>query len=150
MDALAWPLVRSHSVSTLFVHLVWSTAGRVAILTPEIDQALAEVLTSKAAELGCVMRAAGNAADHVHVLAQYSPAVAVAELVRRLKGASSRHANAARWMATPLRWQTGYWAESVGAAQLSALSGYILGQRARHADANACNEPWQAADQLAQ
>ena len=39
MAPLVLPILRSHSVSTLFVHLVWSTADREAILTPNLDEA---------------------------------------------------------------------------------------------------------------
>jgi putative transposase len=144
MDTLRlWPLVGSHSVSTLLVHLVWSTAGRQPELTAQVDQPLSEFLANKAGELGASALAIGNADDHVHVVVQYPPTLAVAELVRRFKGASSRQAHVAGWMSAPLRWQVGYWAESVGAHQLNLLCHYVLTQRSRHAAGSDLPEPWE-------
>jgi putative transposase len=144
MDTLRlWPLLGSHSISTLLVHLVWSTAGRQPELAPHVDQLLSKFLASKARELGCRAIAIGNAQDHVHIVLQYLPTLAVAELTRRLKGASSREAHAMIWVSTPLRWQAGYWAESVSAHQLQPLCQYVLTQRIRHASPTEPTEPWE-------
>jgi REP element-mobilizing transposase RayT len=140
-----WPMLGSHSVSTLGVHPVWSTAARQPTLAPDVDQPLSEFLASKARELGCRAMAVGNADDHLHIVVQYPSTLAVAELARRLKGASSRQAHVMTWMSTPLRWQAGYWAESIGAHQLDPLCQYVPTQRSRHASPTEPAEPWQHA-----
>jgi putative transposase len=86
--------------------------------------------------------AAGNADDHVHVVIQYPPRMAVATMVGRLKGASSRAAHVTGVMGCGEVWQVGYWAESVGAEHIEPLLDYVTHQRAHHA-ADTTLEPWQ-------
>ena len=86
-------MVRNHSVSTMVVHAVWAPAGRASVLLPSADEWIAQELRRKATELGAVTLAVGHAADRVHVVLQHEPAMAVATLIGRLKGASSRAAH---------------------------------------------------------
>jgi REP element-mobilizing transposase RayT len=139
----AIPLVRSHSVSTLVVHVVWATAGRACVLTPEVDDVLGGWLMDKAQECGSRVLVAGNASDHVHLLVQHPPAMPVAELVRLLKGSSSHRAGVVYGHSSGVRWQAGYWAESVSPDQLPSLAGYVRRQREHHACSRAA-EPWEA------
>jgi REP element-mobilizing transposase RayT len=85
----------------------------------------------------------GNAADHVHIVAQHAPQLAVAALVGDLKGASSRAAHVAGIMAYECGWQVGYWAETVGGSHIEPLLEYVTHQRAHHAAATTI-EPWRA------
>ena len=135
-------MVRNHSVSTMVVHAVWATAGRACVLLPSADEWIARELSRKAAELGAVTLAVGNTADHVHVVLQHAPAMAVATLVGRLKGALSRAAHVSGVLGGDEGWQVGYWAESVGAAHIEPLLDYVTHQRVHHATASAL-EPWQ-------
>jgi|SRR5580698_3531829 len=135
-------MVRNHSVSTLVVHVVWATAGRVSVLPLSADDWLARELSRKCTALGAVMLAVGNAADHVHIVVQHSPQMALAALVGGLKGASSRAAHVSGVMGYGCGWQVGYWAESVGSAQIEPLLDYVACQRAHHAIDTAL-EPWQ-------
>ena len=92
-----------------------------------------------------MLLAAGNASDHVHVLARYPASLPVSELARRLKGASSYAWNAERSSShVRLAWQSGFWAESVSPSETPRLTRYVREQRAHHRD-HGVPEPWQAA-----
>ena len=74
----------------------------------------------------------GNGDDHVHVVASLHPSTALANVVRHLKGASTRMWNVEHpWRR--LRWQHGYWARSVDPVTLTRLLPYLHNQRQRHA-----------------
>jgi putative transposase len=148
-SSLVAPMVRSHSVSILLVHVVWSTGDRAPLLEAAIDGPLARALGRTAQELTCQVLAVGNAVDHVHVVVKHPPAIAVSELVRHLKGASSHQIAAAGWVEPGIRWQVGYWAESVGTSQLAPLLRYVAMQRAHHTQLSA-REPWETAHGLAE
>jgi putative transposase len=135
-------MVGNHSVSTLVVHAVWATTARSSVLPGSMDDWLAGELRRAARELGVVVLAAGNAADHVHVVLQYPPRVAVATMVGRLKGASSRAAHVIGVMGCDGVWQVGYWAESVSAEHIEPLLDYVTHQRAHHAT-DTTLERWQ-------
>ena len=129
--------------TVLVVHLVWSTRMRVPWLEPRFDAWLAALLERKARALDCRLVAAGNAADHVHVLVCHPPRVSEAQITHRLKGASSRALRLTLPETHGLVWQVGYWAESVTPLSLEPLVAYVRGQRTHHGDL-ALAEPWQA------
>jgi REP element-mobilizing transposase RayT len=88
------------------------------------------------------MLLAGCAWDHVHTVVMLSPTVTLADLVQRMKGASAHDVNAARMLNARLRWQHGYWAESVGPGDVSPLVRYLRMQRPHHDDSHPA-EAWQ-------
>jgi len=72
--------------------------------------------------------------DHVHCLVKLKPAQSVSKIVNLLKGESSRWINErfdeqlSHWF----EWQRGYFAASVGEAELERIRKYIRGQEAHH------------------
>lgn len=140
------PQIRQrHSAASLVVHLVWATHHRDGVIAEASDPWFAAAFERIAREVGCVLLAAGNASDHVHLLVRYPAQLPVSELARRLKGASSHAWNAER-SSNHLRfaWQSGFWAESVSPSETPHLIRYVREQRAHHHDCSA-PEPWQAA-----
>ena len=130
----------------VLVHWVWATMRRRRILEPRFDPLLASILRRQALDVGSFVVAIGIAPDHVHALVRLAPTSCVAELARRLKGASAHFANhSARPLLSRLRWQAGYWAESVAPCDLDALARYLGDQRLRHDDSHPL-ETWQMAD----
>jgi putative transposase len=123
------------SSTLLLVHLVWSTARRDPRLVPDLDAWLHEALRRKAAQSGAEALAIGNASDHVHVVARYPATLALSALAQALKGASSYlwNEDASR---PRLRWQAGYWAESIGPTGAEPLLRYVARQREHHAATN--------------
>src|SRR6185312_3962815 len=119
-----------HARSFVFVHVVWATRGRHPLVPPEMDRALAGCIREEVVALRCRALAVGNASDHVHALVQVASSVALATLVQKMKGATSRI------FQTP--WQEGYFAESVRVGDLEPLASYIADQRAHHDD----SLPW--------
>jgi len=115
----------------LFVHLTWSVVHRSPRIEVLIDAELEQVLETKARGLRCRLLAFGATDDHVHVLVSYPPTLSIADLAQGLKGFSSRALNYGRpdrW----LRWQTGYFAESVNRRVLETSADYVRSQRKRH------------------
>ena len=136
-----WGDMSRRSPALVLVHIVWATRRRRALLPPTFDATLLAMLGDNARRLDSSLLAAGCAADHVHVVARVSPTVALSDLVRQLKGASSRditdHA-----LLPSLSWQDGYWAESLGPDDFDPLAAYVRAQRDRHDDSHPA-ERWQ-------
>jgi REP element-mobilizing transposase RayT len=70
--------------------------------------------------------------------------VALAELVKRMKGISARLINREQPPAHAFKWQSAYGAFSVGQRQLAQVTDYIAQQREHHAS-NAPAIHWEAA-----
>jgi len=138
-------LLGAHSATTLVVHIVWATHRRAPWLDRSVDRRLADLLEIAARRVECALLAAGNAQDHVHVLVRHPPSLAVAPLVQRLKGTSSRSLSAALGREAGRMWQVGYWAQTVSPTELRGVAAYVTNQRAHHDDLHASSEPWEQA-----
>ena len=118
----------------LHYHLIWGTFERQPTLVGEKEKIFYGVLYNKAEELGVIIHAAGNVDDHAHVVCSIPPRLAVAEVVRQLKGASSYAINEAIYDGEKFRWQGGYGALSVSERNLEQVMAYAANQKEHHRD----------------
>lgn len=80
----------AHSVYDLKYHIVWITKYRKPILRGEIGKRVRELIRQTCASLDVYILKGHVSKDHVHLLVSVPPNLAVSELVKRLKGRSSR------------------------------------------------------------
>ena len=121
-----------HQYVSLHVHLVWAVNQRQPLVSVEVQAWMWPLLAQKARDLGSQFVVVGGVEDHVHVLTELPATVSVAELVRRLKGASSKIASD-RGL-PELSWQEGYAAFTVSRGAREALAMYIRNQANHHAN----------------
>ena len=113
------------------------------MLVSAVTQWLWPALAEAARSVGCGYVVIGGMPDHVHALVALPMAVTVAEVVRRLKGASSRllHLRGLPDFA----WQEGYGAFSVSRDHLPVVEAYIRNQLAHHGGGTIQND-WEIID----
>jgi REP element-mobilizing transposase RayT len=126
----------------LFIHLVWATWNRLPLITPALEQQLYRALAKKCWDLYCVPLAVGGMVDHVHVLVQMSPAVAVAQLVKELKGSSSHLITHVSAPGSFFKWQGAYGAVTVDPKAVSLVAHYIVQQKQHH-DGDSVRNEWE-------
>jgi putative transposase len=80
----------SHTVSRLTVHLVWATKYRYHVLVGEVKPRCRELLIQICVAEDVRISKGVVSRDHVHLHLEYPPALSVSDLVKRLKGRSSR------------------------------------------------------------
>lgn len=115
-----------------YYHLVWATKKRAALIRPEIELQLYGYLESKAREMGVHVYAIGGWTGHVHLVVAIPPRLAVAEVVKALKGASAFHMNHGATLADHFAWQRGYGVLTVGEKQRPAAEAYVQRQKEHH------------------
>jgi putative transposase len=71
-------------------HIVWATKYRYAVLRGEIRERVRQIIRQVCAELGVTIVRGVLSRDHVHMFVSVPPQLAVSELMRRVKGRSSR------------------------------------------------------------
>ena len=74
----------------------------------------------------------GGTEDHVHVLASFHPAVSVSDMLRRMKGNTSKWLNENRRLPFRFSWQRGYGAFTVSESMVDVVSNYIENQESHH------------------
>jgi putative transposase len=120
----------------LFYHLVWATKQREPLIGETEERAIKQSLMMTIGDLGLLARAVGFMPDHVHVVVGIPPKLAVAEVVKRLKGSSSHGVNTLpKWSSHEpgFAWQAEYGAHTVGERGLDTAIDYVLTQKERHA-----------------
>jgi len=80
----------SHTVSRLTVHIVWSTKYRYSVLKDDIKTRCRSILIQICDAEDVRILKGVVSKDHIHMHLEYRPSQSVSELVRRLKGRSSR------------------------------------------------------------
>ncbi len=120
----------------LFYHLVWATKNREPLIGAAEEAAVTRSITMTIADLELVPRAIGFMPDHMHLVVGIPPKLAVADVVKRLKGASSHAVNdLPNWKPSgrTFSWQSEYGAHTVGERGLQTAIDYVLSQKERHA-----------------
>ena len=79
-----------HCVFALHVHLVFVTKYRRKVLSAAAHETLRELFTRICEDFAARLVESNGEDDHVHLLVEYPPKVALSKLVNSLKGVSSR------------------------------------------------------------
>ena len=119
----------------MHVHLVFVTKYRRDVFTKAILNDLQEIFASVCADFEAELVAFDGEDDHVHLLVNYPPKVAISKLVNSLKGISSllirkkNYPNIKKKLWKGALWSPSYFAGSCGGAPISVLRQYIEAQR---------------------
>ncbi|HKR02292.1 MAG TPA: IS200/IS605 family transposase [Pyrinomonadaceae bacterium] len=120
------------SLSSILIHLVFSTKNREPFIAASIESELYSYLATILREYNSPAITINGTANHVHILFSLARTVAVSELVEQVKKRSSK------WIKTKGReyrnfqWQAGYGVFSIGESNVPALRRYIAGQKEHH------------------
>ena len=122
----------------LYLHLVWATWDRLPLITPEIERQLYRCIENEAKDKGCKVLALNGIADHVHLVVSIPTTITIAELVKQVKGVSSRFVNEVLAPPTRFKWQGCYGAFTVSRWDVDKIVQYVKRQKEHHA----ANELW--------
>ncbi|MBX3267200.1 MAG: IS200/IS605 family transposase [Acidobacteria bacterium] len=118
----------------LYIHVVFSTKGRFAFITPEIESELFAYIGGILNKLGCKLLAANGTSNHIHLLISLNKHANLPGLIGTVKRESSKWLKGKSNMLGKFGWQDGYAAFSVGHSQLPAVTRYIKDQKIHHAE----------------
>ncbi|EMI1450927.1 IS200/IS605 family transposase [Proteus mirabilis] len=120
-----------HCVFLMHVHLVFVTKYRRKIFDQDAIEKLRGYFTSVCADFDVELVEMDGERDHVHLLINYPPKLAISNLVNSLKGVSSRLLRrdrpdiAQRYYYKGVLWSPSYFAGSCGGAPISIIRQYI-------------------------
>ena len=120
-----------HCVFLMHVHLVFVTKCRRKIFDQDAIEKLRGYFASVCADFDVERVEMDGERDHVHLLINYPPKLAISNLVNSLKGVSSRLLRrdrpdiAQRYYYKGVLWSPSYFAGSCGGAPISIIRQYI-------------------------
>jgi REP-associated tyrosine transposase len=121
------------SLAKVYLHLIFSTKSRNAIIADEWRDELFHVIGGETKNIGCQSLIVGGVADHVHVLFQLSRTITIASAVGTIKAVSSAWVNQTRGLPIEFHWQAGYAVFSVSQSQVEVVREYMRQQPKHHA-----------------
>ncbi|WP_275462470.1 IS200/IS605 family transposase [Streptomyces noursei] len=120
-----------HCTFVMHAHLVFVTKYRHNVFFDTHLKRMEEIMRSVCVDFETELVEFNGEANHVHLLVNFPPKVAVSKLVNSLKGVSSRRLRqeypelVRRYWRAQRLWSGSYFAGSVGGAPLSVVRQYI-------------------------
>lgn len=109
------------------VHLVWIPKRRKRVLVGDVKLRLSEILDSVAHENEWIVKAKEIAPDHIHLMVEYGSDTKISEIVRLMKGRSSRFLREEfpHLKKLPSLWTKSYFYDTSGKVSTSKIMSYI-------------------------
>lgn len=120
------------SHTALTYHLIFSTYYRQPVINIEHEKELYKYICDFSIYRGVFVRRVGGMPDHVHLLCDIPPKIALSDFVQLLKAESSKfmrvNPNFPNWQG----WTAGYGAFTVSSDIREAVRRYIMNQKQHH------------------
>jgi putative transposase len=115
-----------------FYHTVFSTQHRANLITPELETRLYPFLGGILRDLRCVLLAINGMPDHVHLLIRHRADLSHSEMLKQIKGRSSKWINESFPQHGHFAWQEGYGGFTVSKSVVPTVEAYIANQKEHH------------------
>ena len=116
----------SHSTFNLKVHLVWITKYRYSVLNQEVGTRVRDLIRQECASMDIQIISGVVSKNHIHLFISYPPKWSISEIVKRLKGRSSRKIQAEYKHLRNRYWGRHFWAIGYGAFSAGNITDEII------------------------
>ena len=126
--------MRYHNKICTFLHFVWATHDRLPLITEDIERDLHRYISQVSQDDGCDVLAVGGMPDHIHLFVRMTNTHSLAELMKHVKGGSSRLISTKLKPGEWFAWQGSYAVYSVEMRNRDRVIAYIQNQKQHHAE----------------
>ncbi|WP_066629642.1 IS200/IS605 family transposase [Labilibacter marinus] len=116
----------------IYVHFIWSTKNREALLTDNIRGDVFKHIKENARAKNIYIDFINGYVDHVHCLVSLNEDLSIGKIAQLLKGESSHWINKNSLCECHFQWQSEYMAIAVGEDKLPMVRQYIANQEEHH------------------
>ncbi len=120
-----------HRVHLIVYHLVWTPKRRKAVLTGAIAADCRRLIEAKCNEKGWQIIELSIQPDHIHLVLRVWPSDSAADIVKAVKGITSRELrkNYPSLLKLPSLWTRSYFAATAGNVSSETVTRYIEAQK---------------------
>lgn len=122
----------ANTYTQIHLQLVFAVKSRGCLIKPIWKDELYKYITGIITHNQHKVLSIGGMPDHIHILIGMRPHQALSELLKEVKGSSSKWINERKFLATHFAWQEGYGAFSYAKSQLPNVISYIQHQEEHH------------------
>lgn len=116
----------------ILYHVVFGTKNRQRTLVPEFDKELYKYIWGIVAKQNCTLYQINGIEDHIHILSDLHPSVALSDFIKDIKVASSIWLKDSGKFPEFEAWQIGYGAFTCSVREKPIITEYIKNQKAHH------------------
>ncbi len=116
----------------IYIQAVFAVKYREALITNESKSKIFGVIGNLINETGCKTIIVNGVEDHVHCFLNLKPTVSISELMKIVKGKSSKYINDHNLTKSKFEWQEGYGVFSYSRSHVDAVYKYIANQEEQH------------------
>lgn len=122
----------ANTYSSLLCHFVFSTKNRMPLIVENQRDDLYTYIGGIIRNERGTLIEIGGVPDHIHIALSLKTDISVADMLRHIKGGSSRWLNERPHGRGKFAWQDGYGAFSVSESRLRSVCAYIRNQEIHH------------------
>jgi putative transposase len=122
----------SHSVSRLTVHIVWVTKYRYHVLKGDIQKRCRDLIIQICDAENVQILKGVVSKDHVHIHVEYPPSLSISNLVKKLKGRTSRFLQKEFPALGKKYWGQHFWAVGYGAWSTGNITDEMVQEYLEH------------------
>ncbi|MCF6269067.1 MAG: IS200/IS605 family transposase [Melioribacteraceae bacterium] len=116
----------------VYIHLVFSVKSRSNLIPKEKKNELHKYITGVVQNKKCKIIAINSMPDHIHIFIGLHPTIAISNLVKEIKIASTDLVKRKRWSKIKFNWQDGFGVFSHSHSQIDKVYKYIMNQEDHH------------------
>ena len=124
----------------LYLHIIFCTKNRNPLLSVTLEASLYSFIWSVVINNDCTPLMINGMPDHIHLLLKMDSKISLSDLMRLIKGKSSRFLNENYKFLDGFEWQRGYGAFSVSSKDVDRVSVYIKNQKEHHREGSIIEE----------
>jgi len=121
-----------NTYSQIYIQIVFAVKGRQNLIPKQHREELHKYITGIVQNREQKMLSVFCMPDHAHLLVGLRPSIAISDLVRDIKAASSKFITDNDWVKGKFNWQEGFGAFSYSRSQIDPVIRYILNQEEHH------------------
>ena len=122
----------SHSISNLTAHIVWATKYRYSVLQGDIQNRTRDLIIQICNSENVKILKGVVSRDHVHIHVEYPPSLSVSNLVKKLKGRTSRKLQMEFPKLKKRYWGRHFWAVGYGVWSTGNISDKMVQEYLEH------------------
>lgn len=126
----------SNTYHQVYIQAVFAVKYREAVITNECKSKILSVIGNLINETGCKTLIVNGTEDHIHCLLTLKPTISVSDLMKVVKGKSSKFINDHQLTKHKFEWQEGYGVFSYSKSHIDAVYKYIANQEEHHKKQN--------------
>lgn len=125
---------------TAYYHIVFCTKYREMTINPIYEEDLYRFITHQVKSMRSDMLRIGGIANHIHMLINLSPTIALANLMQKVKGLSSGMMKGDSRFPYFIGWAEDYYASTLSPSHRNSVRDYIINQKVHHQQRNLDDE----------